>query len=263
MKWSFILFLPAVASLVWPLCLLLGKRHVLPAQVILCLTLVLEAFAMMIMAVFFRGQAGSLFIYDYIFIISCLLSPPFFYIGVCSLTEPRGVTFAQRQVFAAPLLFILAFTVGAFVVGPRRYELLCQQIRLGSPSADLLADRPTRLFYLLDHYLFLATLLAVGLPVIIASTRRLRLFQHRFNNYYASSIHAPKLDTRVIIALTALFLPLMALAVATVSFRPPYYKYLLVALSVMLAALQFFIGRFVFSLSHDARSLANYIRNKH
>jgi hypothetical protein len=47
-----------------------------------------------------------------------------------------------------------------------------------------------------------------------------------------------------------------------VELRPYYYKYWLIASSILVAILLFFLGRFIYRLDTDARALADFIRRE-
>ena len=257
MRWSFILFLPAAVTFLWPVAVMF-KKSVSRAQVVLCLVMAMLGFAMSMMAVFFRGRAGSLFIYDYIFELTAMLCGPMFYVGVCSLTEPRGPSLRQRRVFVVPLLFAAALTVGAFWLGPRQYELLCHQLRDGEAAFGNGAAWDFMLLW--DHYVFNLLLIFANALLMLASTRRLVAFQRRYNGLYAHSIGGKPINVRPAIVMSWLIVPLGLTMVAMVDFRPPYFKYYLIFFSLVQTVLQFFIGRFVYSLNHDARHLASIVK---
>lgn len=90
MKWSFILFLPAVVSMCWALATIAFKRRLTHAQVILSLTQVMVAFGITMLIVLFRGRAGSLFIYDFVFEVLAVFCMPMYYIGICSSPKPAA-----------------------------------------------------------------------------------------------------------------------------------------------------------------------------
>lgn len=261
MKWTFILILPAIVSFLWALAIVLLKRRPTRAQIVLSLTMILMAFAIVVLDVFFRGRAGKLFIYDFVFESVAVLCAPFYYLGLCVLTEPRGATLRQRHSFILPLLFIVVLIVGSFWLGPRRYEELCYALR--EVGADFIpGDAPWNFMLFLTHWFFPAFLLIMSFILILIGTLKVRLYQRRFNSYYADDMNLPYVDSRQMLFFTWIFIPLGALTIYIIIFRPLYYKYWLILCASLLSVLQFMMGLFAFRLNHDARSLAEYIRNK-
>ena len=65
MKWSYIMYLPAFVSAIWALVIVMGRRRPTRSQVVLSLMLLIEAVAMAVFGVFFRGQEEQIFIYTY------------------------------------------------------------------------------------------------------------------------------------------------------------------------------------------------------
>ena len=240
---------------------MLRKRQPTRAQSLLSLTMLMMAFASVVLGVFFRGRAGSLFIYDYIFEFVAVLCPAVYYLGICSLTEPRGATLRQRQAFVAPLVYILGLSIGAFWLGPRRYEILCHQIRDG--EVDWISgDFAWNYMLFWDHYLFFALLLVMGTHLLGMAWHKGNIFSSRFNSFYASSIDAPRIKNRPLGIAAWVFFLAAILAIIAVAFRPFYYKYWLIPLAVIVTVVQYLVGRYIYSLNYDARYLANLVKEK-
>lgn len=261
MKWSFILILPAAVAILWSLATLLLKRRPTRAQLLLSLTQLLLAFAIIDLDVFFRGTAGRLFIYDFLFVTTSLLCGPLLYLGFCSLVEPRGVTLRQRRSFILPLLFIAGLVAGSFWLGPRRYDQLCYAIREGH-AAFHHSDHAWNFMLLWVHILYPLLLVLLDFVLLLMATAKVRRYQRRFNSYYARGLNRPFIDSRYLILFSWLFLPLAVAVVLLVDLRPHYYKYWLIASSILVAVLLFLLGRFIYRLDHDARALADFIRRK-
>lgn len=261
MKWSYILFLPALTSVAWALATVLFRRRLTHAQVVLSLMLVLVAFASSVLAVFFRGKEGGLFIYDYMFEVVAMVCGPMYYIGICALTEPRSVSLKQRRVFFIPLLFIVGMTIGVWILGARRYELMCHALREGT-AIWIAGDTAWNFVLFWEHWLFPLLMIVVNFVLVLVSNRKVNLYQQRFNSFYAQDMQVPYIDSRQLNVLTWLFIPLSVAVFILVEMRPHYYKYWLIGCSVLLTLLQFIVGRFTYRLNYDARHLAEYIRNK-
>lgn len=261
MKWSFILILPAAVAILWSLATLLLKRRLTRAQLLLSLTQLLLAFAIIDLYVFFRGTAGRLFIYDFLFVTTSLFYGPLLYLGFCSLVEPRGVTLRQRHSFILPLLFIPGLVAGSFWLGPRRYDQFCYAIR-EDYAAFIPGDHAWNFMLFWDHILYPVLLVLLDFVLFLMATAKVRRYQRRFNSYYARRLNLPFIDSRHLILFTWLFLPLAVAVVHLVYLRPYYYKYWLIASSILVAILLFFLGRFIYRLDSDARDLADFIRRE-
>lgn len=262
MKWSYILFLPAALSLFWALATLLFKRKPTNAQVLLSLLLAVETVAMVMLGVYFRGHSGVLFLYVYLFEVLSISAIAIAYVGLCALTESRGVSVRQRMVLLVPIIFVAVLTVSALGLGWRGYDRLCHNIVAGD-----LAYIPGQFNYnfmlFWSHWFFPLVFIVFGAVALIVGTHKAWVYQRRFNSYYADDLGSRPIDCRVLIVFAWLFLPLGALTFWAVDFRPYYYKYWLIVLSVAMTAMQWFFGRFVYRLDHDAQFLADYIRDHH
>ena len=257
MKWSYILFLPALVAFFWALLPVMFKRRLNLAQVLICLALLLESASIVLLSIYFRGHSGGLFLYNYIFKFLAVLCAPIFYLGICSLTEAKGITVEQRRVLIWPLLYIVCLTVGAVSIGWRRYEAMCIAVRDG-----VACDPSVRFMYILNHWVFPVFLVLVGFFLFVASTHKVWLYQKRFNDYYAQGLQVKPIDSRIMVISCWIYLPLAAGIIFCIFSRPHYYKYWIIALSVINAATLWVIGQLNYRLDHDARSLAEYIRER-
>ena len=260
MKWTYILYLPALASLLWPVLTVTLKKHPTRAQLLLNFTLVFEAAAMLMLCVFFRGRAGCLFIYDYLVETLVIVCGPLYYLGICSLTEPSGVTLKPRRVMLFPLLFILGLTVAAWWLGPRRYEEMCQMLRQGE-SLWGAGDAAMGFMRLWHSIIFPTLLIGVNFVLLMIAGRKLSIYRRRFNSFYAPTIGTPIKHNHALDVFSWLFLPLAIVAVMLVESRPDYAKYYLIAISVLLSAIQIFYGHYIYTLDYDARYLAQLVKN--
>ena len=223
MKWSYILFMPAAVSLFWAMYTLLFKRRLNVAQALLSIMLVLLSVAMMMLAVYFRGHSGVLFLYDYIFECLTIVSLAIFYIGICALTEPRGVKVRQRAVMVVPIIFITGLTIGGYSLGWREYDRLCRNIVEGN-VAYIPGDIDYNFMLFWDHWFFPLLLLVYGSVLLFIGTRKVWVYKQRFNSYYADTVGAPKLNSRPISLMAWICLPLAATAMGSMAMNMPQQR---------------------------------------
>lgn len=261
MKWSYIVYLPAFVSAVWALIIVMGRRRPTRSQVILSLMLLIEAVAMMVFGIFFRGQEEQIFIYTYTWEVLAVVCGPIFYIGICAHTEARGATLSQRRVFLIPLLFIIGLTIVVFWLGPRRYEEMCRYYREYGISWNK-NDAAWNVMTIWKYVVFPMVLIVYSFILVIISMLKIRRFQHRYNNYYAEDMNLPFFNMRELSTIVWIFLPLAGLIYYASYIRPPYYKYWLIVGVTLIAVVQFLTGRFAYRMKYDARYLAEYIRIK-
>lgn len=261
MKWSYIVYLPAFVSAVWALVIVMGHRRPTRSQVVLSLMLFIEAVAMTVFGIFFRGREEHIFIYTYTWEVMAVVCGPMFYLGICAHTEARGATLEQRRVFLIPLLFIIGLTVAVFWLGPRRYEEMCRYYREFGISWN--GDDAAWNFMTIWKYgVFPVVLIVYSFILVIIAALKIRRFQQRYNSYYAEDMNLPYFNMREINAIILVFIPLAGLIYYASYYRPPYYKYWLIVGSTLMAGVQFLTGRFAYRMKYDARYLAEYIRNK-
>ena len=261
MKWSYIVYLPAIVSAVWALVIVMGHRRPTRSQVVLSLMLLIESVAMTVFGIFFRGQEEHLFIYSYTFDVLAVICGPMYYAGICSHTEARGITLGQRRVFLIPLLFIIGLTVAVFWLGPRRYEEMCRHY--WEYGLDWNKDDSAWNFMLVWKYgVFPTVLIVYSFILVIIATLKIRRYQQRYNSYYAEDMNLPVFNMRDFNTIVWIFIPLAGLIYYASDMRPPYYKYWLIVGVTMMAVVQFLIGHLAYRMKYDARYLAEYIRTK-
>ena len=259
MKWTYLMYLPAVVSALWALVILATKKRPTRAQILFAAAMLLVAFAEVLATIIFRGRTYSLFIYQYIFQLVAILAGPVYYIAVCALTEPRGSSLRQRHSLLLPLLYIISLTVAVSFLGPRRYEHLCLIFRFDS-LFPLEGDTIWNFVAVLSYPVFWTLTAAIDLVLFFLASRKIKVFQTRFNSYYAAGIGAPRLNSRPIHLIAWLFLPLAAASIALATLRPPYAKFYLIGVTTLLAILQFLLGRYAYSLNYDAAYLARLVK---
>ena len=262
MKWSYILYVPAIVSMLWAVIIVLTKKHLTHAQILFCLSLMLNAFVIALAGVFFRGQAGNLYIYDYMLEVTAMFAAPLFYISICSLTEPRGATLKQRHVFLVPLLFTVGLTIGAFGMHPSRYQAMCEEVFANGRIPWHQGDLAYNYMVFWNQIVFPVLLILLGTILLIASERKVRIYKNRFDSYYAEGLNMPNLNIREIVIISCLFMPTGLLMIYLIAYRPFYYKYWLILCSVLLTVIQYLTGRFAYRYNCDARFLAEYIRKQ-
>lgn len=262
MKWSYILYLPAIVAIAWAFIIVLTKKHFTRAQALFCIALMIDAFTITVAGVFFRGRVGSQFIYDYLFEVSAVFCIPMYYISLCALTEPRGATLRQRRVFLVPLLFIAGLTIGAFGMHPGRYQIMCLEVAEDGIIPWKSGDFAYNFMIFWNQFVFIAVLIVFGGILLFDSERKVRLFKKRFDSYYAQGLNMPKLNIREIVLVTWLFLPVLVITAFLIGYRPFYYKYWLIICAVLLIVIFYLTGHFAYRYDYDARFLADYIRNQ-
>lgn len=262
MKWSFILYLPVVVSVAWALIIALTKKRLTHAQILFCISLIVDAFAITMAGIYFRGKVDSLYLYDYLLEVSATLCAPIFYIAICSLTEPRGATLKQRHIFFIPLLFTIGLTIGAFSMHPSRYQAMCLEVFDSGHIPWHPGDFGYNFMILWNQLVFPLVTVVTGILLLISSLRKARLFKQRFDSFYAEGLNMPKLNIREIVIVAALFMPFGLLFIYLIVFRPFYYKYWLILCALILTVIQYFAGRFAYRYDYDARYLAEYIRKQ-
>lgn len=90
MKWSFILYLPAVVAMAWAVIIALTKKRLTHAQILFCLTQIVNAFAITVAGVYLRGRTTSLYIYDYLLEVSTMFSLPMYSSASARLPSRAG-----------------------------------------------------------------------------------------------------------------------------------------------------------------------------
>lgn len=260
MKWAYILYLPALASLVWPIALLLFKRRPTSAQVLFGVSLAIDAFTISMLAILFRHRTGMMLVYDYLFCVAALMAAPMYYLAVCALTEPRGVSHRNRHVLIVPIILVALISAGLIWLGRIDYEELCQQEYLGNYSFRP-GDAPYNFMLFVSVYLFYSLVAIMSLVLVFLEGHKMRVFADRYNSFYSgSNLGQPTLHTGRITLLTNIFVPLAAGLLFVGMFKPAGAQPILITLSILLSVVQFLRGANAYRLNVDAAQLAMLVR---
>ena len=261
MNWLYIIFLPVAASLLWPFLMVMVKRNPLLSQMILGLTMTIEAFAMIMLFITLHGKTDELFIYDFLLLVSVATCGPLYFTGICALTEPRGASPRQRRVLIIPLLYTAGLTIGAWLMGIRNYEAMCLAIHNGSIAWNG-SGTGWQFMYIWHNIVFGFLLVVVNIILMVIANRKLTVFRNRFNSFYADRLGKPLPKHRPVTIFSWIFLPLCLALLLLITHNPRAAKYLTVFLSVVIAAIQFFYGRYIYNLNYDARYLNKLLNEK-
>lgn len=262
MKWSYIIYLPALVSIAWAMIIILTKKHLTHAQILFSLSLLVHAFSITVAGIYFRGLTNNLYIYSYLLEVSAMLYAPMFYISICSLTEPSGATLKQRRVFLVPILFTIGLTIGAFGMHPSRYQDICIQTFESGRVPWQPGDIAYNFMILWNQFVFPIAGLITGFTLVFFGWRKVSIYKKRFDSYYAERLNEPHIDIREFLILTCLFIPFGLFAIYLIAIRPYYYKYWIIGCALILTSIQYLTGRFAYRYDYDARFLANHIRNQ-
>lgn len=260
--WTYIYLLPAFVCIFWPVITFFHKEKANKAQVLMCLTMILLTVAIMSYMVWFRGRQNALYVYDIIFMLSSGFCPPLYFMFVCALTKPKGITRRNRAVFLPVTIYLFAILVLSTILGGDQYQYYCIETRLyGVPLFDD-ANWAKNALIIVSHYGYPIFLAIESIAIIVISVFKIRQFHIRFNNYYADKMGRPKLSLRPIVALSILAFPL-ASGLMFVSYQDPdAYKYQSIVIASAVAVVEFMVGRYNFHLTYTAEQLAQEQREE-
>lgn len=257
----YLLLLPVLVSVGWVLYLLLLPRPRVRAHWLLGLSQLLEAFTLLGLVIYLTSAEGTLFIYDYIFELSAMFCIPVAYLGICSLTEPRGLSLAQRRVLLWPLLFVVGLTFGAFWLGPRRYDILCH-LEFRGEHALQEGDAAWNFMMVWDRYIFWLMLIVGALVWVIMGMRKMHRFEQRYRNYYAVQLGEGRVRLGALTVVNTALSPLVLIGVAVLLHGGECSPVVLAAVTVLLVLMQWRKGYDIFRQQIDARLLAQVVRKQ-
>lgn len=260
-NWTYIYLLPAAVSFFWPVVIIVRKKRVNNAQWLMCITMLMVSLGILAYMAWFRGRQQALFVYDMLFMWTAALCIPMFYMFICSLTNPHGVSLANRRLFIPPLVYCSLLLGIAFALGSNGYTgYVAETKALGCPLFEE-GNTAKNMMIIFSHYgypIFFGTGIVL---IMIISTVKVHRFHTRFNKYYAEKVNHPKLSDMPLL-LSSLFVFPLTVVITLVSYADPEtYKYIDITLVVIVTLLQLMIGYYTFTLSYTAADLAREQRD--
>lgn len=260
MMWSYILFLPMAASLVWPVAISLFKRKTTHAQSVFSVMFGVEAIVIGMYAILYRHRSGMMLVYDYLFEVISITVPILYFLATCTLTEARGVHRHQRLAMIPAHVFFVLLTIGVLWLGRTDYEHLCQCKFMGDYSFH---SGDAAYNYMLVCNVWLYDLLLLVFITVIPSlaSHKMRVFTVRYDSFYRGHrFSMPTLRTRQLTVLTWAAVLLFVTFQVFLLVRPDGHIIVLSVMSVLLSVVQFLRGRCVYSFNTDAAQLALLVR---
>lgn len=244
--------IPVVAACFWPVVMLLGRNRMLRAQWIFAvLQLLLGATILMFVAYFGKLVVHS-YVADALYSLLAVFVIPLFYIFVCSLTSPSGVTLHHRWVFIPSILYAIVFAVIIMTLGNERYELYMERL-LVYRNFDLRPSLAYSAMVIVGFYGFRVFLTLQVLLLVPVSIRKLVLYHKRL-----SALGLARKNYRVV----SLFgIVLMALLLFLIVFPPKVGQSLTpqtVAVVVLSSVIILLLGHYVRGLSYSASQLESF-----
>lgn len=175
MSWTYLFFIPVIASFIWPIALIVRKEHTTSAQWLFCVLQVVTGFAI----VAYMGEIASRFVYNYIFVNLSILAVPTFYQFICVVTSSGGrLQQKDRLAFAPAVAYLIFFNTLAIFLGPERYQMFMDNVMLH----DDLSLRPSKAYSLmifLNYYGFSFFMMIQILLIFLTSAVKLHRYHLR------------------------------------------------------------------------------------
>lgn len=256
MIWTNLFIIPVAISFFWPVATVLFKRRVIKPQWFLCIAEILVGITMLLYMIIYRGVQEALYVYDYAYHLVSVCAAPIFFLFVCALTDPRGVSRSARcRVLLPAMAYIVLMTWTGFELGPAQYKAYFAESRAG--GVTFLEDNGAwNRMLLLSTTVFRWFIMLQVLWIVAESTVLVHRFHVRFNKFYADRKNSPKMKDSTLVILCVSVALLVGVLYFLAVFRPANYRWYVMFVIALASVIQWFVGLYNYRLNYSAEQLA-------
>lgn len=259
---AFLYMTAGLLVLIWPLVLLLFKRHVLGAQWMTAATMFLFGLSLISYSTLFNTFLMREYLMVILYMILSLMLMPMMQVSFASLTKPTGVPLRSRVVAWPSILVVLMMVVSVAIGGADMYRLWIER------GADGLANRffsgswRYNLIVAVHFYLFWSVLVLEVLYLVFYVAVCYVRYRRILGEYYTSDhlVDAAPKRFYFLVGLSCLaFLPVYLLF----PFNKPRPEWVVALFCTVETICMFCIGHFIYHLKYGAERLGEKVYGDH
>ncbi len=246
-----------LVSLFWPLATLFCKRHVLNAQWLMMLSLVLFALTFFLLSssfnIFLQGQYLLLIF----FMLVVTISPSIIHIAFTILTQPKNKArkiSTGRILLAISLLCTLLILISVLIAGPDNCRLWAANGLEGRSSQFIPGNWRYNLIVLIDFYFFWTLFTIQAFFLFFHGIRQLFRFRQLNSEYYSHDRYST-LNLKNLYIVANLGLLILASSHFTDPFSPDHLFIFIFTYCLPLGLIIFYIGFSVYRINISAERL--------
>lgn len=248
-------FIPALVAFFWPVVMIISKKKLITAQWLFSISQMILGFAIVLYDVYYGDIIMHSYVADVLYTLVSIFVVPAFYMFVCSLTEPGGITISHRRVFIPSIIYAVMFVAIVLSMGNRRYEMYMNNvIDLGNFS--LMPSDAYTLMVIVGYYGFRIFIFLQFVLLLIHASKRLHKYGQMINHP-----HRRRLEKGIILSFVILFL--IALYIAIFPRRMSYDIQIGSIVIVVISSLFIFIlGLWAYNLKYSAAQITMMKENQ-
>lgn len=249
-----------LASIFWPVCTLLFKKHPGKSHWAMALLQVDTACAIAFFAASFLPVLSHEWLLELLGSMCALMVPPLFYMYVCALTNLEGLTRTVRLVFMPSLGMVAVMIMTMFAVSDDARMLYMDRAVLDGNMALVQGDHAYNVTLVVRRWLFFIVLAGEVVYVGRYGYIRMLKFNNLLNEYY-TIIDGKAMRSRYSIAV---FILLLVICLVLMMLLPVYRegsRTMLVVVSCGAAVLELLVGLNAYSQRYSAEELASELHD--
>lgn len=254
--YAWLYLIPGIASFVWPIMMLLVKKHVNDVQWLFSFSQVVIGLAILLYSSYFNTNIRGEYFLNLLYCSFAVLAPAVYYLFVNKLTNPDGVTLKERMVFLSPIMFIVVMISSALVAGREYYRLYLDRAVYGG-DASLLSASSYNQLVVINYYVFLIFLVSSITVITILSFFKFIKYFKLLDEYMAANGKKRlfALNVRVIFVISTTII-LLALILGTHPLYDIQSVPLVMIISIVMTLLQLILGFVVWNVGVTAEDIS-------
>lgn len=174
-------------SLVWPLALLLFKRHVLDSQWLMSIAMIMLGLSFITYSSLFNNFLKGEYLLVVLFMVFALTTVPCATLAVASLTKPQGVDNKVKSVFLSAGVMAVLLAASVVVGGADMYRLWIERGAEGMANQFFPGSWRYNIIVFVHFYLFNVILILQITQLVVYTFVRFKRFRNELTEYFPTS----------------------------------------------------------------------------
>ena len=239
---SFLFFIPSVVAFIWPVALIFKKRMT-DSQWIFSLVQILTGFSIALFSLYFNPDMRGEYFLSLLFSVFALITPMVYFLYVCRLSSPMGVSVKNRKFLLVPLIMILLMVAIALVAGRDSYRTYLD-IAVYGGDVSLTSSLAHNVLVIVNYYLFFIVLLVEVVAVSLYAMMHLSTYNKFLKDN--GTDRYPLLHSTLAIQIASILCILLVAAVWIYVIYFPNNWIIVCIISVLFCLVQLYLGAYSF-----------------
>lgn len=234
-----ILLIPAITAIALPVYTFLSKESVSKTTMTLFGTQLVIGLTFFFYACRFHNYFVSEYLLNFAFSALSLFAAPLFYLFVCSLTQPEGLTQKNRRILIVPIIMAAILSILAIVCTIDDCRHYAIQVLYHRDFSFIPGHFSYNILIIIAYYAYYITFATETIVIVIVSISKIDSYINFLKNYFASN-ESDIIRTRFILLNCVLVLiTFITILIAKLFFENIPILFIAISLSTTLSQMHF------------------------